>query len=122
MPTVTTPNSDTLLACPTLEIIRGSGFQMRMSLPADDLISWASSTGSGRITKEDGTVAFTFDPGSLTVETDGSATMVFTADGTDTATLTASIVHFVSWRITTSGSLPFETKTFRVAVFNSPMS
>ena len=122
MPTITTPNSNTLLACPTLEIIRGSGFQMRVSLPADDLISWASSTGSGRITKEDGAVAFTFDSGTLTVEDDGSATMVFTADGTDTATLTASITHFASWRITTSGSLPFETKTFRVSVFNSPMS
>lgn len=122
MPTITTPDSNTLLACPTLEIIRGSGFQMRISLPADDLISWASSTGSGRITKEDGTVAFTFDAGTLTVEDDGSATMVFTADGTDTAGLTASIVHFASWRVTTSGSLPFETRTFRVAVFNSPMS
>ena len=122
MPTITTPDSNTLLACPTLEIIRGSGFQMRIYLPADDLISWASSTGSGRITKEDGTVALTFDAGSLTVEGDGSATMVFTADGTDTASLTAGIVHFASWRITTSGSLPFETKTFRVSVFNSPMS
>jgi hypothetical protein len=122
MPTITTPDSNTLLACPTLEIIRGSGFQMRISLPADDLISWTGSTGSGRITKEDGTVAFTFDAGSLTVEDDGSATMVFTADGTDTLGLTAGIVHFASWRITTSGSLPFETRTFRVAVFNSPMS
>ena len=122
MPTITTPDSNTLLACPTLEIIRGSGFQMRISLPADDLISWSSSTGSGRITKEDGTVAFTFSAGSLTVEADGSATMVFTADGTDTAGLTAGLVHFASWRVTTSGSLPFETRTFRVAVFNSPMS
>ena len=122
MPTVTTPNSDTLIACPTLEIVRGSGFQMRVNLPADDLISWAGSTGSGRITREDGTVVLTFDPGALTLETDGSATMVFTADGADTASLTASIPHFASWRITTSGSLPFETKTFRVAVFNSPMS
>ena len=122
MPTITTPDSNTLLACPTLEIIRGSGFQMRISLPADDLISWTGSTGSGRITKEDGAVAFTFGAGSLTVEDDGSATMVFTADGTDTATLTASIPHFASWRVTTSGSLPFETRTFRVAVFNSPMS
>ena len=122
MPTITTPDSNTLLACPTLEIIRGSGFQMRISLPADDLISWTGSTGSGRITKEDGTVALTFGAGSLTVEADGSATMVFTADGTDTAGLTAGLVHFASWRITTSGSLPFETKTFRVSVFNSPMS
>jgi len=122
MPTITTPDSNTLLACPTLEIIRGSGFQMRISLPSDDLISWASSTGSGRITKEDGTVALTFDAGTLTIETDGSATMVFTADSADTSGLTAGIVHFASWRITTSGSLPFETKTFRVSVFNSPMS
>lgn len=122
MPAITTQNSTTLKACPTLEIIRGNGFQMRVSLPADDFISWTGSTGSGKITREDGTVVFTFDPGSLTVDTDGSATMVFTMDGTDTATLTASVIHYASWRITTSGSLPFETKTFQVAVYNSPMS
>lgn len=119
---VTTPASNTLYACETHEVIRGSGYQIRIALPADDNISWTGAVGSGKIAKENGDVVFTFDAGTLTVEDDGSGTMIFSAEGTDTSTLTAGVQYYSSFRITPSASPAIETQTFSVRVYNSPLS
>ena len=112
--------SGSFLSSTRLEVKRGQRFTVTYRLPATDGVSWTGATGKSQIRNADGTLLYQFSDATASVNTDGSADLIFNAPSSATLLWLTGVYWWDAfWQLgSTYGPTP--TKTYKLTVSDGP--